>query len=701
MRAMVISPVVCGKTLQAARRAGATGPDHTKTRFPALEQGSRSGNRPTLSATWRRLLPPRNARRCRWEHGGGPTTVLKTARRWALAVAAIAWYPAATTAQDASGTERPGVQASPDAAPRQPSDARAGMPSAAETLLAFAEVERWVRAMSAPQTPARIDPEGAAGACVTLRLSGAPIGRGTDLSGDGMSVWRAARAAIIQATESAPVPRDALREEALLDVAKRITIDVQVAGRMVPLLGDTFADAAASVSHGVEGVAARVGQRVRAFFPGSLLNANAMPSQGMAAACADLDLPRVELGALRREHGVIVYKFLAHHLTQLAPSEGPVFLFRGGRVVQPTDVSTRAVREAATAIATHLMSRELRRGDTHVILGDYQPWTDSYEPLLATPVQKAIIALALFRHAQSHGHDPAHAARAARFAWTALDLLVEHEPESLNEPAVAAAYVCALEHALTRPPGMRAVASAESDATQAAYARLCSVFDPDHGWDEQLPVGARALAAYALTLARDSTPHEAASKDAVDARARGAVRSLLRDTPPGMLIGAMPWLGWAELTLSGEGGQIASAPALREMRDLLWRHQVSFADAGDDSPDFVGGFVFTASRSLLPNWQAARPLAFVATMLADPRMSDEDELGGELARLSLSLRFLLQLMVDDALMHMFRDRERALGGVRASPWDQRLQIDANVMTLLALDETVGAIRVIGARRSEE
>ena len=189
-----------------------------------------------------------------------------------------------------------------------------------------------------------------------------------------------------------------------------------------------------------------------------------------------------------------------------------------------------------------------------------------------------------------------------------------------------------------------------------------------------------------------------ATPDETTRRARAAVRSLLRETQPGMLIGLTPWVGWAELALLDEGEPVPSSIALREMRDLLWRHQVTFADAGEDSPDFVGGIVFTASRSPLPNWQAARPLALVATMLADPRLTDEREVGAELARLSLSLRFLLQLTVDDALMHMFRVRERAYGGVRTSPWDQRLQFDASVMTLLAIDETLRASETLRSAR---
>jgi len=576
--------------------------------------------------------------------------------------------------------------------------ATVGMPDAAQTLEAYHEVSAWVRAWDAPTEPAFVDPEGAHSASVTLRLSGVIVGRGTEVVTDGSAVWRAARGAMLQATERAPVARDALRDEALRDTAQRMTIDVQIGGAMIPLAGATFSDAANQVSHGVEGVAARVGQRVRAYFPGALLSANTSSAQGLIAACADLDLPPLGLDTLRADHGVILYRFPVQHLAQTEPGEEPVFLFRGGRVLSHAAVSERTLRDASRAIVRHLMSRELRRDDVHVMMGDYQPWLDSYDPLVASPVQRALTAYALFRHASGGWVDRADGVRAARFAWTQLDLIAAHDKASLRDPVVASAFIAAAAHAGARPPGLRDRDERDDDALRAAALRTLDAYDPDAGWDNAIPDAARALVAYALSVGAGVIPDDLSPPDETRALARSATRALFRETPPGMLVAMSPWLGWAELALLDEGAPVPAATALREMRELVWRHQITVADAGDDAPDFLGGVVFTASRSMLPNWQAARPVALLATMLADPRLTDADETGAELARLSRSLRFLLQLTVDDALMHMFRDRDRAIGGVRASPWDQRLQIDANVATLLAIDETLRATAALRETR---
>jgi hypothetical protein len=163
----------------------------------------------------------------------------------------------------------------------------------------------------------------------------------------------------------------------------------------------------------------------------------------------------------------------------------------------------------------------------------------------------------------------------------------------------------------------------------------------------------------------------------------------------------MPWAGWAELLCSRTtaGREIPSAPALREMRAQLWQHQLKGEDLPGEALDMAGGIVFTTTRQPLPTWQAARPLAFIATMLGDPALTEEKEVPGELARLLASLRFLRQLTADEPESHMFKDAGRARGGVRASLFDQRMPPEATAMTLLAVCETIRSLDEIKARRA--
>ena len=173
-------------------------------------------------------------------------------------------------------------------------------------------------------------------------------------------------------------------------------------------------------------------------------------------------------------------------------------------------------------------------------------------------------------------------------------------------------------------------------------------------------------------------------------RALESVRALLRETPPGEAVSLLPWIGWAELDLAGDAADIPSEIALRDVRSMVWRHQLQPADVGEDGRDLVGGVVFTRGRAPLPSWQTMRPLAFLATMFGDDRLTDAADVPDEATRPLASLRFVMQLAVGDAEMHMFRDRARALGGVRLAPWDQRQTLEASSLALLTLSEAIHA-----------
>ncbi|MFN7440371.1 MAG: hypothetical protein ACK5TV_09295, partial [Phycisphaerales bacterium] len=113
----------------------------------------------------------------------------------------------------------------------------------------------------------------------------------------------------------------------------------------------------------------------------------------------------------------------------------------------------------------------------------------------------------------------------------------------------------------------------------------------------------------------------------------------------------------------------------------------------------VGGIVFTKSRNPLPTWQAARPIAFIATMLGDPRLTAPDERSRELVRLLTSLRFLRQLQADDSTAWMQALPGSARGGIRSAPWDQRMPVDATAITLMAITESIRSLDALSPAKS--
>ena len=570
--------------------------------------------------------------------------------------------------------------------------ARQAMPAPAEAMTAYRTLDGWVRAWEVPAESPPTDPDNTAGACVTLRLGGEILGRAADISSDGLSIHRAARRALIEATSRAPVPRDALRDEALREMAARVTIDLQLAGALIPLLGESFDETGASLRPGLDGVAARAGEEIGSVFPGMMLTTGLAPGAALRAASAQAGLGPLEMNKLRADHGAIFYRFTTLHLAQPAAGAEPLFLHRGGRVVPMTEVGVAGLRRLAEGIAAHLISRDWPGDEPAGMLGDYDPLRDEYEPLIATAQEQTLAAFALFRFARTPGVNPAAAARASRFAWTILDELAAVAPgetEALTETTTCAGYVLALLEATDRPPGMKPGAAIGDDAWRRATASLigpCSTHGS--GWKGETSPGARSLWAYALAaIALDPRTTEPDYGEC----AAGVAWELFRNTAPGDLPTTMPWLAWAALRLAPADDAVFAGGALRDLRAMLWSHQVSPTVAGPGDEDLVGGVSFSAARNPYPTWHTFRPGAAVATMFGDPRLTNAEEGHSELSHLVLMMRFLSQLTVDDAAMHMLRDRERALWGVREAVWSSRQPVEASTAGLLAVCELLRAV----------
>jgi hypothetical protein len=181
-------------------------------------------------------------------------------------------------------------------------------------------------------------------------------------------------------------------------------------------------------------------------------------------------------------------------------------------------------------------------------------------------------------------------------------------------------------------------------------------------------------------------------------QARKALDTIYASTPPGNLVTHMPWLGWAEQYLSD--GQIAGAPALRDLREQVYAHVLtpeSASAAGPGNDDLVGGIVFTTARIPAPTWQTVRPAAFLASALGDQRLTDPGEVLKELSRHLTVLGFLRQLTADGGLAWMCFDPAGAQWGVRAAAWDQRQTPEATAMTLITVCETLRSLDEIAKR----
>ncbi len=673
---MAISPVVYGDTLQPVCHARqGRGARRVQPRSAHAGAARSSGNGREGPSARARVWRADNAWRC------------VRATSLALAVLALVLGVAPAWAQP------------PAAPPGEPADAP---PSPAETMRLYRLVHTWVRQWSVPAQPTESELIRVPGATVVLRLNGEVIGRGTEIggAGDPKTIWRVVAAAVAEADHRLPVENDALRDESVRQMVAQMTISLEAAGALIPIDPRSYEEADRTLAPGLDGVAVRIGERLASMSPGAMLSTNMTPRQALSAmasqAGGEATLGLIEPGELAEKHAAKFYRFKVTHLAQTGPKAEPVFLYRGARLFDTASLNQAELRALADRIAEHLLAGGWPGAEALGMVGTYEPWRDAYDPPAADPVDQLTVAYALRVYGHTPGVSAGQASTADRFVGSIMRDLKRIEPGETapwDDVATSAAWVACGNWA----PGCQT--------------RVLGAFDITSGFAQDVPPAAKGLLALALVQLA-SEPGAAAAGGGGGgglARAEAAVRRAYRETAEGELVAQMPWLGWAEQRLAVLKGdkELPSAVALRQMRALVWDHQVTLlSDSASEvlggGPDLVGGIVFSKgagaagglSAPMRPTWHSARPVAFIATMLGDPRLTDPAERPLELARLLASVRFLRQLQADEGTMWMYPKQRRALGGIRAAPWDQRMPPDASAMALLAVCGTLESLEAI-------
>lgn len=565
-------------------------------------------------------------------------------------------------------------------------------------MAAYQLLDGWVRQWRIGERDGLETPGHPGGVSVILRLDGQVIGRGVDVSGGADTLRLAAGLALAEATARLPVERDALMDQNRRALAGRITISLELAGPLIPFSPAEYADAAADVSPGIDGVACRFGGSVAAMFPMPMLIAGMDGARGLSAAVAkaagEAGKGLVRPATLAKEDRAAFYRFKTVHLAQLAPGAPPEFLDRGGRVVRAGDMTTAELRRWADGLADHLIRRVHPGPEKYGVRGTYDPVKGEHEAPFAGPAEQVAVVLALSAYAATTQDE--HRASAADDAIERIQAaLLRTEPGEAppwEDMALApAVWMFEQVHVIAGSP-----ATLSDEAFLKALTATTDLVTDDGRFADAVPPRQRAFALYMLALSAELMDKDGEQAAALQKDLAAGLDALYRDTPAGGLVTHMPWMGYAEMIRSRKS-PIAAAVALRDMRAMVWKHQIGLDALQPGQGDLAGGIEFTAARSPAPSWQSARPLAFIATMLGDTRLTEPQEVMPELNRLLASLRFLRQLTAGPAECHMYADPLAATWGVRAGLWDQSMPVDATAMTLMTVCETLRSLDEISRR----
>lgn len=430
--------------------------------------------------------------------------------------------------------------------------------------------------------------------------------------------------------------------------------------------------------------------RIEAIFPEAMLLAGMDGGRAIASLAGVLsgsaaDALRDPL-AVQRDLGATFYTFRTTHLAQVRAGDAPVFLKRGKRLAGASTLGPEELASMPDRFARHLIGRAARLGEDsnrRGLRGPYMALTDRYEPAWASPLEVGVVGIALLTYAHTPRVDAELGADGVALVGELIDGLcaargVEGPEGDVARAMLSSAGVASLIGAMVREAG-----AARADGVPEAWGELLA------GLDARMEEGAADLASLA-PVERAVVSWGLAARGARTglegdlALARSAVRETFRTSDPVTLAGLMPWLGWAEMLVAAEDAPIPSEQALRQMRELSWSHQLGSMDAGEEGQDLVGGFIFTSARNPLPSAQSSRVLSILALMAGDERLTAREGVIAEAAKLLAGMRFLHELSVDETLARLFPAPERAIGGVRLAPWDQRMPGEATAMSLLAV-----------------
>jgi hypothetical protein len=592
----------------------------------------------------------------------------RAANAIAAALAMCCIHASAATPEAAAARTPPNTQAA--ANPR---------PSEVDALAAYLAARAWLDADALPaedSPQARVPLTGVTAACVLLRLDGrlvasgeaalpTPTLTGASANEQGVLLRRAVGRAVAKALSDSTIA--SVRAAVGDKVTARLSLEVELAGPVRPLIGRTIAEASLRVAAGDEGLALLRAERCYRAYPSRLLAADiaSRPDRAITALLLEAGLPVKDLNAFTAEERVSLGRFDTIRLRADSPAAAPSTVTRAGRVIETFELSPRRLQAMSAQLASRLAGQVVARvpGDAAkgvALLGTLNPTADAYAPPFATTRDAALGALALAAAARSAEIPAATRARAQAQSDALVGSLVSSTESTERDAAVDCLLALA---ARTHPDAaLRARLASHVATHDAAEPQDPSLKNPPpkgappKDAPPKDPVLSSLLAGALLASGGDAEARRASEivRDLL-ARHAGARARLVDAAMPLAFVAIDPKLDRATrdelVALFGEFSTLARSLQIRPT-------EPEFAAL---SADLEGGLLLPDTSGGMPDTQCL-PLA-TALALVERQLPTE----GRDARLASGLlfaRFLAQHVADDPWVGGFRNPGALRGLVR-------------------------------------
>jgi len=521
-------------------------------------------------------------------------------------------------------------------------------PEPERAVEAFLLARRWLDLDELPapsESSSRLELPGVTGICVVLRQDGRLVGIGEDSRAGPLMLRRAVGRAVSKALADETVRgvRAVTRDR----ITARLSLQLELAGERVPLIGRTIGDASDRIIPGDEGIALQRADAVFMAFPSRLLatDSAARPDSSITALMVEAGLPAKDLPEFATEDRVSLSRFSTLRLRQDHANGTPTIVTRAGRVIDAAEITPAFTRgigiRLVTRLAAHVVAiapDDPARGVR--LLGTYNPTADRYTPPFADARDAALAALAL-GEAAACDWMPEEVRRTAKAKCVSLAASLQRLPDS--ERVAPVDELCAIT--LDRIGGKPAI---DDELSRRVESRMMAT--REGGLAEE----SIALAAVLAATIEDRVP-------ALAARLARVAESA-REDPAAALEAAIP-LGLLARTRGLDPEVARSLRASLVIAATALRTQQLGADPslGQIPRDLVGGIALPGTLRLRVDTGTLRFSAGFALGLGS---QPPDPVVAALQK--GTMRFLAQHIADDPWVGGFRRPENLRGLVRRS-----------------------------------
>ena len=549
-----------------------------------------------------------------------------------------------------------------------------------------------------------------------LRFRGQIIGVG-DAQGLGTKTLNQALTNAVNNARQSKRVRE-LPIQLLESIGRGTTIELEIAGKPEPILGETIQDVSENLRPGIDGFAIRRGNSWHYVFPGRMqaFGQADRPNRALIRLMREAELPPRNPGELKRLEDIGFYRFETLTLTQDGPSGPPYESVRGARriVIQSDDEFRTTAEEVAQGCIACIKGRlasdpnkvvgevsEEKRLIALGLFGDYDFVQDDFEPLIGSPADQALVAWALARYAR---YDPTllnpqreEIADLANLVLDRLGILDGVEDPPLDDPIAPALITLAsldikqvetvvgieyLTPAISTKARARLIEQVQQATTEEDASGITLAF-----WN---------LAAHRLQN-HDPNTFETSQLEELDTLAWN------RHTSQN-IVGSLPWL----LLNEQDNAQLKQSQrwALTvEIVNALIANQIGHAESlvADDAPaeDLIGGFVTSGATRTTATASSLRPALALAIALRSPTAPLNPALEGAWRQANQrSLRFIRQLQVNQEQAPRTAVPKRALGGIKQAAWSNVATLGDTALGLLLATELIMDLPV-SAKETEE